>query len=76
MSIQVFSEVIGDYKTSIRWIAAEFGKPPREVRIDKLEYSKPCYYEFTTCRLYDSETRKPINDKVYGIPWNERMKND
>ena len=72
MSIQVFAEVIGDYETAIRLAIREIGRPPRDARWDALDYDKACYYNYLTCRIHDSETRNPINDKVYGIPWNER----
>lgn len=72
MSIQVFAEVIEDYETAIRWAIKTIGRPPRDARWDALDYDKACYYNYLSCRLHDSETRKPINDKVYGIPWDER----
>ena len=72
MSIQVFAIVIEDYETSIRWSIAELGKPPRDAIMDGYDYGKPCHYSYISCRVHDSETREPINDKVYGIPWKDR----
>lgn len=72
MSIEVFAEVINDIKLRIRCQLWKSGMPPREARMDGYDYGKPCHYSYISCRVHDSETRKPINDKVYGIPWKDR----
>lgn len=72
MSIQVFVETIGDYELCIRYAIREIGKPPRAARMDAWDYGKPCYYSRISCRVYDRETRVPINNKVYGMPYDER----